>query len=51
MNDALPQGWITEKLGDLGETKNGLNFGKECQYKGEIKLINVKDCIRKRKDY
>ena len=35
--------WREVKIGLLGEFKNGLNFGKECQENGITKLINVKD--------
>lgn len=43
--EELPEGWRWGKLGEFGEFKNGVNYGREDTGDTEFKIVSVKELV------
>ena len=43
---SIPKGWKVNKLGNLGDFKNGINYDRDQSGANEYQIINVKDIVR-----
>jgi len=41
----IPKGWEVRKLGEIGQFKNGINYGREESGDSKYKIVNVRDLV------
>ncbi|SDG19281.1 type I restriction enzyme, S subunit [Thermoanaerobacter thermohydrosulfuricus] len=41
----IPKEWEVKKLGEIGQFKNGINYGREESGDSEYKIVNVRDLV------